>query len=247
MTRAETNPSANEADIEQWAGDPLAQYLAAAWRNTVSAFTAERQRYRALVEIDGVFRQLVENLGVTPEHLSSTLLVRSHAAFLSTASLALSGQVAEAYALMRVTLEAALQGLFVAGNPERQKLWVGRSDDADARQRMHAEFTSDAMLRHLRDIDPATAGIYDKLRDRTIERGAHPKTFGALARKATGESAAIDFTREYFVCDDDVQRSCLRSAAQVGICCLSIFFYVFPNQYRAQELDVSITKLRQGH
>jgi len=232
---------------EQWAGDPLAQFLAAAWRNTVSAFSAERERYRALGEVDGVYRQLVEDSDVNSERISATFLVRSHASFLAAASLALSGQVADAYTLMGAALEAALQGLFIAGSPERQQLWVSRNDDDQARQRAHEQFNPDAMIGHLRGIDPATAGIYEKLRQRMIDRGAHPNTYANLARQGPSDAAGADVTREYFVSGDDVQRSCLRSAVQVGICCLSIFFYVFPERYRALRLDVSINKLRQGH
>jgi hypothetical protein len=248
VSSSPANHAGEEVDVaEQWAGDPLAQFLAAAWRNTVSAFSAERQRYRSLAEVDAVYRRLIENLDESSERISITFLVRSHGSFLAAASLALSGQVAEAYALMRTAMKAALQGLYINGSPERQQLWVSRNDDDVARQRMQAEFNSDAPLRHLQEIDPSTAGIYEKLRDRTIDRGAHPNTYANLARSAERGAAGVDFTREYFVCEDDVQRSCLRSAVQVGICCLSIFFYVFPDRYRALELDTSINKLRQGH
>jgi hypothetical protein len=56
-----------------------------------------------------------------------------------------------------------------------------------------------------------------------------------------------DVTSEYFVCDDEVQRSGLRSLAQVGICCLSIFYYAFADRRRELQLGPSLNKLRQGH
>lgn len=248
MTARTEPPGDQSLDDEQaWAGEPLAQFLAAAWRNTVNSFGAERQRYAALAEVDSVFRRLIENLADSPEHLSSTLVVRTHAAFLAAASLALSGQVAEAYVLLRQSLRAALQGLFVAGSPERQRFWASRNDDDDARRRMESEFSDAAMLSRLREVDAATAGIYQKLDQRTLDRSGHPNTFATLTRQTPADAAGNDFTRKYFVRDDDVRRSCLRSAVQVGICCLSIFFYVFGDEYRELELEAPINKLRQGH
>jgi hypothetical protein len=237
-----------ETDVaEQWAGDPLAQYLAAAWRNTVNAFSAERQRYRAMCDVDGVYRRLVESLDSTSDRLASTFVVRSHGSFLAAASLGLSGQAAEAYALMRASLETAALGLYVASTPERQQLWVSRNDDEAARNRLQSELLAGAPLAHLKETDPATAAIYQKLFDRTVDRGSHPNSFAKPNGTAGEGAAAADLTREYFVCDDDVQRSCLRSIAQVGICCLCIFYYVFPQRYRELELDVSLNKLQQGH
>lgn len=239
------DPLDASADNGSWSGDPLAQFLAAAWRNTVNSFTAERDRYRTLTNIDAVFRSLVGDAGVNDQRLASTFLVRSHASFLAAASLALSGQVAESYGLMRSALEASLHGLYIAGSPERQQQWLARNDDQPSEDRAAQMLSDGAALVHLHELDPETAQVYERLHARTIHRGAHPNTYANLAQLPASEGA--DVTREYFVCGDDVQRSCLRSMAQVGICCLSVFYYVFSERYRELELGPRINKLRQGH
>jgi hypothetical protein len=126
-------------------------------------------------------------------------------------------------------------------------LWVSRNDNEEAQQRVRIELGSGAPFEQLQQTDAATAGIYQTLLNRAIDRSRHPNTYANVGRQASGGAVGAELTREYFVCDDDVQRSCLRSAAQVGICCLSIFFYVFQERYRELGLDVSINKLRQGH
>ena len=235
------------ADIgSQWSGDPLARCLAAAWRNTVHAFTAESQRYDALAEVDAVYRQLVGDAEVNSERVAATFLVRSHGSFLAATSLALSGQVAEAYVLMRSAMEAALHGLYIAGSPERQKQWLNRNDDPSSGQSAVDMLSEGAASAHLQELDAEAARVYEKLHSRTLQRAVHPNTYANLARvKPPGDDG--DFNREYFVCDDEVQRSCLRSAAQAGICSLSIFFFAFADRYRALQLGDRINQLRKAH
>lgn len=239
--RPDSAPS-EEAGAE-WSHEPLAHFLASAWRNTVYSFTAERERFRALAEVDAIYRRLVCDSGVNEERLSAAFLVRSHASFLAAASLGLSGQVAESYALMRTALEAALHGVYIGGDCERQQYWLRRIDDPASEARAAEMLDGEAPLAHLEKIDAETARVYQQLYARTIHRTTNPNTYANLARLTRG----TDITREYFVSGDDVQRSCLRSAAQVGICCLSMFYYVFGQRYRELELGQSINKLRREH
>ena len=235
------------SEINTWAGDPLAQFLATAWRNTVHAFTNDIEHYRIIAQVDGIYRQLVSDEQINDsKRLEATCLVRSHAALLAATSLALSGQVAEAYVLMRAALEAALHGLFLADSPDRQQLWISRNDDEPAKQRAQEMFSQPAPLEFLRTTDEATAGVYEQLVARTIDRQGHPNAY-AIAHKRSPDDSTGDFTRQYFVLGDDVQRSCLRSIAQVGMCCLTIFYYAFTDRYRELGLDASVKKLRRGH
>ena len=119
----------NGAEAEQWADHPLAHFLAAAWRNTVRSFSQQRAHYETLSEVDGVFRELVTHASESPERLAGSMLVRTHGSLLAASSLALSGQVAESYAMMRSVLRSALHGVFLAGNDERQRIWGARADD----------------------------------------------------------------------------------------------------------------------
>jgi hypothetical protein len=238
-----TAPAAGPA----WGADPLGKFIDAAQANAQATFSDDHERYQALADVDGVFRQLIPSVGDAPERLSAVMLMRAHGAFLTAARLALSGQVAEAYALLHGLLRTALQGVFVAGSASRQQLWANRNDDDDARKRMQLVFKSENIRRHFRQIDAATAAICDKLMRRTLDHSAHPNTYADVFRAPSDAAPLRDFTQEYFVHGGEVQRFCLRSAAQVGICCLSMFYYVFPNQYRASDIPDRLNKLRHGH
>ena len=235
----------NVDDADQWADHPLAHFLAGAWRNTVRTFSREHAHYEALAEIDAVFRQLVEHASQGTERLACSMLVRTHGSLLAASSLALSGQVAESYVLMRNALGSALQGIFLAGNAERQQIWIARADDDQAAELMQSTFADGSMLEHLRELDGTTAAIFERLYQRTIDRGAHPNAHGRFVH--SGVDQPVDFARAYLITDDDVQRMALRSAAQVGICTLSMFYYVYGELYRAHKLDARLAKLRQGH
>jgi hypothetical protein len=239
---------ADAAELSEWGGEPLAQFFAAAWRNTVRSLTSEAQQYGVLAEIDGIYRQLItDEESNQDKRFLTTFLVRAHGAHLAAASLALSGQVAEAYVLMRASLETALKGLFIADSPERQQLWIGRNDNDEASGRASAMFNGPEPLANLQTVDAATAGVYQQLHDRTADRQFHANTLAVLSRDAPSGSQGADFTQKYFVLGDEVQRSCLRSVAQVGLCCLTIFYYAFPDRYRELELDVRVKQLRRGH
>jgi hypothetical protein len=179
--------------------------------------------------------------------MAASFLVRAHGAFLTSASLALSGQVAQSYTLMRSALETALQGLYVSSDAERQQLWLGRNDSEDAELRAQSMLELGAPINHLNELDAATAQIYAKLYARASDRSGHPNTYANQSRTTAAGGADASGRRDYFVCDNDVQRACLRSVAQVGICALTIFYYVFAERYRELELGERINKLRQGH
>jgi hypothetical protein len=228
-------------------GEPLAEYLAAAWRNTVASRTSQRDHYLALVEVDELFRELIIAASDGDEQLAATMLVRTHGSFLAAASLALGGQVAEAYAMAQNALRSALRGLFLADNDERQKVWLNRHDNDQTADQMRELFAHDAMLQQLRDADAATAGIYERLHQRTIDRSMHSSIHGRPFKDSGGEVEGADFIDAYLVTGDEVQRMALRTLAQVGICTLSIFYYVYGDHFRERHLDSRLAKLRHGH
>jgi hypothetical protein len=231
-----------------WSCDSLTQAIDVAHANARRTFVVDRALCDPLIEIDALFRHLVDNLAGHPEQLAAAMLMRTHGYFLGGVSLALSGMVAEAHALLNRSLRTCMDGVFVAGDAHRQRLWTNRQDDEASRQRMQAEFKSHRVRQRLVDLDPATAEACEKLLHRTADHSHHPNAYAAPHRPEIADDAdraAPD--GEYFVHQGEVQRFCLRTAAQVGIACLSVFYYVYGDLYRELELPARLTKLRQGH
>src|SRR3989442_15571833 len=126
---------------EGWERDEVSRFLETCRGNVFATFIKTRPAYDKLVGIDQAYRQIQENLVNTQEWFSAFFLLRAHSAFLGAASLALAGQVPEAYAVLRTCLEYSLYGHYLAQNPGSRETWLRRHDDAAAKQRVRDEFT----------------------------------------------------------------------------------------------------------
>ncbi len=230
-----------------WGADPLGNFVEDARRNCITTFTNLRRQYDALAEIDRICRVMIDNLNQSPELVCGFLLIRTHSSFLGAARLCLSGQLAEAYMVLRGCLENALYGLYVAGNTSRQEIWLRRHEDEASRRRMQKEFTIRNVMNHLQSVDPTSQHVAQTLYDRTIDYGAHPNERSVTTQvKTQRDGSRVNFTANYLICGDLAHEFCLRSAAQVGICCLDVFQDVWRDRYRILGLDVRLDQLRQG-
>jgi hypothetical protein len=240
------NLNGSAASTSTWGVDALSRTLDTAHANARRAFSVDSESCNPLVEIDSLYRHLIGNVDPLEERLSGVMLMRCHSHFQGGVSLAMSGMVAEAYVLLNSALKTAMQGVFVASQPDRQQLWINRSNDDASRRLMREGFKAKNVRRHLRQLDPKTATICDKLLRRTTDHADHPSAQQRPHQPAAGRSAARK-DLEYFVEPGEVQHHCLRSAAQVGICCLSMFYYVYGDCYRSSGIPARLTKLRHGH
>lgn len=227
--------------------DLLGKFLGAAHHNALATTANLRQQYDALATIDQLYSDMIENLSQSPEFVAGFLLVRTHSSFRGAACLSLSGQVAEAYVVLRSCLESALYGLYVAGDPNRQEVWLRRHDDEASRQCVRREFTIRNVLNHLQPIDSKTHDIAQSLYDRTIDYGGHPNERAVSTQIETEtDGSRASFTAEYFLCGDLAQQVSLKSCAQIGICCLDIFYNVFRDRYRLLGIDERLDEIRRG-
>src|SRR3972149_11493555 len=109
-----------------WGADDITGFIDNTRQNCFATYANLRQEYGKLAEVDGVFRKLVENLINTRDWFAAFFLLRAHSAFLAGAHLAMSGQAAETHAPLRLCLENALYGLYLARNPGSRGNWLRR-------------------------------------------------------------------------------------------------------------------------
>lgn len=227
--------------------DSLGEFLANAHRNVVATSANLRPLYTALAAIDQLYCEMAGNLNQSPDFFAGFFLFRAHSSFRGAVRLSLSGQVAEAYMVLRGCLESALYGLYVASDTNRQRIWLRRHDDEASRQRVKNEFTIRNVLNHLQTINPKTHEIAKSLYDRTIDYGGHPNERAVTTQiKTKTDAARVEFTADYFHCGDRPHQVSLRSSAQIGICCLDIFCNVFGTRYRLLGIDQRLDEIRRG-
>lgn len=237
----------NDRALSDWGSDTLADFIDNAHHNILASYANLRAQYDVLVEIDGLFHQMIENLNQSPEFVSGFFLFRTHSSFLAAARLALSGQLGEAYMVLRGCLESSLYGLYVSNNTNRQETWLRRHEDEASLRRMRNEFTIRKVMTHLQSVDAQTQQIVQKLYEDTIDYGGHPNERAISTQVSTEQQGSqVTFRARYLICNELAHQVCVRGMTQIGICCLDIFYYVFPQRYRILGIDLHLNQIRQG-
>lgn len=226
--------------------DVLATFLEDAHHNACATIANLRPQYNLSTAIDALYCKMIGNLNQHPEYVTGFFLIRAHSSFRAGIRLALSGQLAEAYMVLRGCLESSLYGLYVAGDESRQEVWLRRHDDETSRRRVGSVFSIKNVQEHLQSVDSKTHGIVVQLYDRTIDLSGHPNERAITAQidlNTTG--CRTEFTAQQFLCGDISHLACLKAAGQVGICCLDIFSHVFRDRYRIFGIDLQLDRIRQ--
>src|SRR5215831_2161016 len=149
--------------LPAWESDPLSMFLADAQRNERVTSLNLPDVYALLQRVHAAFQQVAEitekehNAGLLP---SRFLMARARGAWLAAIRLGLSGQVVEAYPVVRAVIEASWYALHLAKDPSpptRVEIWLRRNEDADAKVRCRTEFAVGNVRATHTALDPATA------------------------------------------------------------------------------------------
>jgi len=232
---------------ENWTKDSLSKFLDDAEHNTMATYVNCRPQYQRLSDIDTVYRLMMDNLNQSSEFFAGFFLIRTHYSYLAANRLALGGQVAEAFMVLRGCLENALYGLLVAFDTTRQEIWLRRHDDEASKKRVKEEFTIRKVMDHLKEIDERTQTIAKKLYDQTVDYGGHPNERSVTTQiDVTTDGCRTNFSADVFNVGNIPHLACLKTAARIGVCCLDIFGHIFRSRYKILGIDVKLDQLRQG-
>jgi hypothetical protein len=121
-------------------GRRLSKFIQDTTENTYVTFDNLKEWYNRLKGIHEAFSKVAENMDRTRDFIASFFLFRSHSAYLAGVKLALSGQIPEAYMVLRGTLECALYGLYVARKASVREIWLRRDEDEEAKKKVRQEF-----------------------------------------------------------------------------------------------------------
>jgi hypothetical protein len=231
---------------EGWGKDTLSAFIELANRNTFGAFVHYKDWFTRLQEIDATFNKFSENMLNIPVFYEPFLFVRSHSAYRAAIRLATSGQMPEAFSLLRGSLEYALYGFYLNKFPADIQTWIERDDSEAGKKKARRELTFGKMLSELDKSSVATGKVARHLYEVTIDAGAHPnrKTITlAMKREETDEHVFFDLSQ--LNNDPMMFIMALKTCAQVGICSLKIFKLVFPERFDLLGISDEIEKLSQ--
>jgi hypothetical protein len=187
------------------------------------------------------------------------LQVRVRSAFLAACRLALSGQLVEAHAVLRVGIEEAWYALHIATPPEaaadqdqptpmsRWEVWMRRTDSPSAKRRCKDEFTIRNVRTTHERIDSTTAAHLHAVYETLIDFGAHPNEQGLLSSiMKTEDDREIQYQVGILAPHELPLVMTLRLSVAVAVGALKIFQRIFPERFELMSIDVEIDKLVAG-
>jgi hypothetical protein len=230
-----------------WGDDPLSKFIQGTTDNTYATFHNLKGWYNCLRDIHASFSDATQNMDRTQDWFASFFLFRAHSAYLAGTRLALSGQVPEAYMVLRGVLESALYGFYVARNSSVRETWLRRNEDKATKKRMRQDFKIANIFQILELEDQKLRKIAGDLYERTIDYGGHPNQQAFLSvMKQQSDESKITFQSAYMIGNEDALHLCLKSCAQIGICALSIFRLVFRERFDILGISQNLDEVKRG-
>ena len=230
-----------------WGDESLSKFIQGTAENTYATFHNLKEWYNRLRDIHQAFSKVAENMDRTPDFLASFFLVRSHSAYLASVRLALSGQVSEAYMVLRGSLECALYGLYVARKKSVGEVWLRRDENDAAKKKVKQEFKVSNLFQVLESEDHKLRKITGLLYEKTIGYGGHPNQQAFLSvMKQQSDESRITFQSAYMIGNEPALQLCLKSSAQIGTCALSIIRLVFRERFDLLGVSDELDKMKIG-
>lgn len=161
--------------------------------------------------------------------------------------MAMAGQAAESYAILRTCLEYALYGFYIHKKPESAAIWLKRHDSLEAKRLVQNEFRIGSLFEALTECEPTKSRIAKNFYDWCIDFGAHPNE-AALTQslKMNKGPDVVKLDIVYLSGDNLSLRCCLKTVAQVGASVLGIFKIVFKERFDITGLTNYLEHARNG-
>ena len=152
-----------------WGEDPLSKFFADAEFNDRVTALNFAPVYGLLRNVDLLFRRFedaIERDNREELLVSRFLMVRAHSSFLAGIRLAMSGQVAESFPVLRAGVEQAWYALHIAKDPnpsERARIWLNRNQSEMEKSQCKSEFTVGNVRSTHERLDANTAQTLSQL------------------------------------------------------------------------------------
>ena len=213
-------------------GDSLGSFIETAHMNILVTAANLPQEWRQLATIDSLFQKASENLNESPSWFTGLFLIRSHSAYRAAVRLSASGQLPEAYSMMRGCLEYALYARFMEEDPERQTRWLKRSETEENRKAFRQEFTTRAFFNCLSAINSWLGAYAERLYKILVDYGAHPNDLGLASVISYHENEEITrLETSQLQAGGEVFLGCILTTARVGVSILLIFETIFKHRF----------------
>jgi len=230
-----------------WGKDSLTEFIDAANQNTYSISVHYKNWFNTFRRIDSLFLKFTQNSINLPNFYEPFFLIRAHSSYRAAIRLATSGQISEAFSLLRGCLEYALYGFYFSKHPAEIQTWINRDENEAGKKKARKNLATGTMIYHLTQNDKFIGEIVRHLYEITIDVGAHPnrKTI-TLAMQRTDTEDSVIYHQAQLNTENLQMVFCLKSTVQVGICLLKIFRLVFPERFDILGISDEVEKISRS-
>jgi hypothetical protein len=219
-----------------WDRDRLSLFISSAQANEQLICRELYQRHPRLSQIHDLFEHCAEMLANNAEpRIPAFMFLRALGAFLGGTRLAMSGQLVEAYPVLRLSLEAALYSLHIQRDPSMELIWSERSKSDIASEKCRIRFSHGKVQQTLESVDLKLAEEVERLYKELIDFGAHPNVdsiFPSVSLETDGMTET--FKTHILVPPDNVlMLFTLDQCAWVGTRVLLVYCHVFESRFEA--------------
>lgn len=239
-----------ETKPPDWENDPLSEFFKLAEHNHRVASLYYPAVFELLKQVELTFKEIQKAIEYDSKPVlifPRFLIVRTHGSFLAALRLAMSGQIAEAYPVLRQAIEQAWYALHIAKDPfypSRMEIWRSRNEDMAAKTKCKQEFTIANVRATHETLDPDTAKHLQQLYEFVIDFGAHPNQLGVLAGIAISEGDKRTDYKVGIICHETLPMLLsIRLIVAVAVGALKIFQQIFPERFEIMSIDKKIEEL----
>lgn len=230
-----------------WGSDELTKFIDMANHNNIATLSNYPIYRRKYIEIHNIFKEGSELLKNTESLLSALLMLKTHCSFLGAVNLVTSGQISEAYMILRGCLESSLYAYFIFKDPSKKETWLTRHDNENTRKQMRKEFSYKNIFPILEAEDGVLSKNFNILYERTIDYGAHPNPKSLLTNMdEVKEGREIIYKLKYLQGNSDSLKLCLKVSAQAGVIVLEIINKIFSERFKIAGITDKIEILKDG-
>jgi hypothetical protein len=231
-----------------WGADDLSKFLDTAHSNRQANCANFPEWYARIVQLDGCFARAGKNLTNPSPVMAGNFFLRCYYAYRTAAGLALAGQTAETFVMLRSVLEWAGYALIIFETPALEEAWVNRHvGDGEMKAQKHAFRNANVDAAIMRR-DAKLARIFDELYQRAIDFGGHPNphgTFMAMKLEGRGDGQTV-LTTTALSSDPKALAHALKSTGQVGLTALHVLQFVFKAKFELLGIRLEIETLRNS-
>lgn len=232
-----------ELELTNWSKAALFKLLTNAHSNSLKSLINLEGHLKLAKDVVDAFEKTQKKLAYSNEHELNiaALFSRAYGSFLASIGLASSGQLAESWAVSRACIENALYAFYMHDDVGLFQIWSEREKSKQDKTECRKYFQHSKVIGKLKAKHSKLANRANKLYQKCIDYGAHPTQWSVATNSEILKQQGRQVAKILLLnCEDSYMRTCLLLGIDAGLCALSIFNMVYPDEFKGANIPIVI-------